>query len=56
MIVFPIVSALLLHFMKETNSLIYFVELVAVWVFSAYWLVKTREINESQIIRKSLNM
>jgi hypothetical protein len=56
MIVFPIASALLLHFLKETSSLIYFVELAAVWVFSAYWLVKTREINESQIIRKSLNM
>lgn len=56
MIVLPVSSALLLHFLKETNSIIYFVELAAVWVFSAYWLVKTKEINKSQIIRKSLNM
>lgn len=56
MIAFPIASVLLLHFLKETNSIAYFVELAAVWVFSAYWLVKTKEINESQIIKKSLNM
>lgn len=56
MIIFPVSSALLLHFLKETNSIIYFVELAAAWVFSAYWLIKTKEINESQIIRKSLNM
>jgi hypothetical protein len=56
MIVFPVCSALLLHFLNETNSIIYFVELAAVWVFSAYWIVKTKEINESQIIRKSLDM
>jgi hypothetical protein len=56
MIIFPIASALLLHFFKETSSLIYFVELAAVVVFSAYWIVKTKEINESQIVRKSLNM
>ncbi len=56
MIVFPLSSALLLHFLKEANSVIYFVELAAVWVFSSYWIVKTIEINESQIIRKSLDM
>jgi hypothetical protein len=51
MIIFPLSSALLLHFLKETNSIIYFVELVAVWAFSAYWIVKTKEINESQIAK-----
>jgi hypothetical protein len=56
MIVFPLSSALLLHFLKETNNIIYFVELVAVWAFSAYWIVKTKEINESQIVKKSLGM
>lgn len=55
MLIFPIISAFLLHFSKQTNNIIYFVELAAVWVFSAYWLVKTKEINESQIINKSFD-
>jgi hypothetical protein len=56
MIIFPVSSALLLLFWKETSNVIYFVELVGVWAFSAYWIVKTKEINESQITRKSLSM
>jgi hypothetical protein len=55
MIISPLTSALLLLFWKETSNIIYFVELVAVWAFSAYWIVKTREINESQVVRKSLH-
>jgi hypothetical protein len=47
MIISPVSSALLLHFSKEINSIIYFIELAAAWGFSAYWLVKTSEINES---------
>jgi hypothetical protein len=56
MIIFPASSALLLVLWEEKNNIIYFVELAAVWSFSTYWIVKTIEINESQIIRKSLNM
>jgi hypothetical protein len=55
MIISPLTSALLLLFLKETSNIIYFVELVAVWAFSAYWIVKTKEINESQVVRKSLH-
>jgi peptidoglycan/LPS O-acetylase OafA/YrhL len=49
MIVFPLSSALLLLLTKETGSLIFWVELAGVWVFSAYWFVKTWEISESQL-------
>jgi hypothetical protein len=56
MIISPLISALLLIFWKETSNIIYFVELIAVWAFSAYWIVKTIEISESQIDRKSLGM
>jgi hypothetical protein len=56
MIISPVSSALLLLFWEETNNIIYFIELVAVWSFSAYWIVKTIEINESQIDKKSLGM
>jgi hypothetical protein len=56
MILFPLASALLLHFLNETSSIVYFVELAGVWVFSAYWILKTLEIRESQIDRKALGM
>jgi hypothetical protein len=49
MIVFPLSSALLLLLTNETGSLIFWVELAGVWVFSAYWFVKTWEISESQL-------
>jgi hypothetical protein len=52
MIISPLISALLLLFWNQTSNIIYFVELVAVWAFSAYWIVKTKEINESQMLRK----
>lgn len=49
MVALPSVSALWLSLVGETGSLIFWVELAGVWVFSAYWIVKTIEINESQI-------
>jgi hypothetical protein len=49
MIALPLFSALWLYLVDETGSLIFWVELAGVWVFSAYWIVKTIEINESQL-------
>ncbi len=49
MIALPLFSALWLYLVNETGSLIFWVELAGVWVFSAYWIVKTIEINESQL-------
>ena len=49
MVVLPLSSALRLYLVNETGSLIFWVELVAVWVFSAYWIVKTIEIDESNL-------
>jgi hypothetical protein len=49
MIVLPLSSALLLLLTNETGSLIFWVEAFGVWVFSAYWFVKTWEISESQL-------
>ena len=49
MVVIPVVSALWLYFIGETGSLIFWVETLGVWVFSLYWIVKTIEINESQL-------
>jgi hypothetical protein len=49
MIVFPLSSALLLLLTKETGSLIFWVELAGVWVFSAYWIVKSVEISASHL-------
>jgi hypothetical protein len=56
MIIFPVSSAILLLSSSQRSKTIYFIELAAVWSFSAYWIVKTKEINESQIDKNSLNM
>jgi hypothetical protein len=56
MIVLPLLSALLLYLLNETNSIVYFVELLAIWAFSAYWIIKTIEISGSQIEEKSMNI
>ncbi|MFM8297236.1 MAG: hypothetical protein GPI96_01830 [Microcystis aeruginosa BS13-02] len=53
MIFLPLLSAFLLHLFNETNSIVYFVELLGVWVFSAYWIIKTLEIRETNIDNKA---
>ena len=49
MVALPLFSALWLYFIGETGSLIFWVELAGVLVFSLYWIVKTWEIDESQL-------
>jgi hypothetical protein len=49
MIVLPLGSALWLYFISETGTLIFWVEALGVWVFGIYWIVKSIEINESQL-------
>ena len=49
MIFLPLLSAFLLFLFNESNSVVYVVELLAVWVFSAYWVTKTLEIKETQL-------
>ena len=52
MIFFPLLSALLLNLLDETQSIVFFVELVGIWTFSAYWIVKSVEIASSQLDNK----
>lgn len=52
MVALPVGSALWLYFVNETGSLIFWVEAVGVWVFSTYWIVKSIEINESQLEKR----
>ncbi len=49
MIVLPLLSALLLHLLDKTQSIVFFVELAGVWIFSTYWIVKSLEIQESHL-------
>jgi hypothetical protein len=53
MISLPLLSAFLLHLFNETNIIVYAVEVVGVWVFSAFWIIKTLEIRETQIDKKA---
>lgn len=52
MVALPLFSALWLYFIDETGSLIFWVESTGVLVFSLYWIVKTWEIDESQLEKK----
>jgi hypothetical protein len=49
MIVLPTFAAVWLYFVGETGSLVFWVELAGIWVFAAYWIVKTVEINTSKL-------
>ena len=49
MVALPLLAVVLLYLFDETNSIVFFVELLATWVFGAYWIVKTIEIGKSQI-------
>jgi hypothetical protein len=53
MISLPLLSAFLLYLFNETNIIVYAVEVVGVWVFSAFWIIKTLEIRETQIDKKA---
>lgn len=53
MISLPLLSAFLLHLFNEKNIIVYVVEVIGVWVFSAYWILKTLEIRETQIDKKA---
>lgn len=52
LIVLPL-TVVVLYKIQAFTGLIFFIELFAIWVFSAYWIVKTLEIRESQIDRKA---
>lgn len=52
MIAFPLLSALLLRLLGQ-NLTTFFVQLICIWTFSAYWIIKTLEIRESQIESRS---
>lgn len=52
MLVSPL-AAVILTFTLSENSLIFFVELAAMWVFATYWLVKSVEIRETNAEEKA---
>ena len=57
MVVSPLVAvaiALLLHPGRDDRPLIFFIEALAVWFFAAFWLVKRRELKETDADRLAL--
>jgi hypothetical protein len=53
MVFLPLLSAFLLYLFNGTNIIVYVIEVIGVWVFSAYWIIKTLEIRETQIDKKA---
>lgn len=56
MVVLPLLIVVLLKLLGETQSLVFWVELVAVWNFSAYWIVKTIEFMQSNLDKSSCSI
>ena len=57
MVVSPLVAvaiALVFHPSREDRPLIFFIEALAVWFFAAFWLVKRRELKETEADRLAL--
>jgi amino acid transporter len=46
MVVLPLFAAALLSILGQ-STVVFWVEAFAVWVFAAYWIVKSREVTES---------
>jgi hypothetical protein len=59
MLVFPLAAAALTYsqrhrFDSDKRPIIFALELVATWIFSAYWLLKSLEIRGTQANRTTL--
>jgi hypothetical protein len=52
MIALPLLSVLLVRLLGE-NLPTFFVQLICIWCFSVYWIIKTLEIRESQMESRS---
>jgi hypothetical protein len=60
MVVVPLVAAALLYLLqygrnRTERTIIFVVEALAVWIFAAYWAVKTREMAESNADAEAAN-
>lgn len=53
MVALPALAFLLLSILKLNQSVTFFVEAAGVYVFSAYWIVKSREITETNADKKA---
>jgi hypothetical protein len=56
LIVSPLVAVVLSFTMDpESRAFVFFAETLAVWTFSAYWIIKTKEMRESNAEKLALD-
>ena len=48
MLVSPGFAYILSVFLERRGALVFFAEALGIWVFAAYWLLKIREMRETQ--------
>ena len=53
MVISPVIAAILTYALRFRDSYIFFAELCGVYAFAIYWLVKTKEISETNADRKA---
>lgn len=56
MLVSPLTAVVLQTVFVAPGAYVYFVELAGIWAFAFYWLVKSKEMRESQAEKKALRM
>ncbi len=48
MIVFPLIALVITKLTNRQNNYIFAVELLGLWTFAAYWIIKSRELDENR--------
>ena len=50
---FPFVGLILAHFFNAVDRNVFWIEAAGIWAFAAYWYVKSRELEESEVEKKA---
>jgi hypothetical protein len=54
MVLFPVTGFALAHWLRESPAIVYWIEATGIWSFSAYWYVKSRELEGTESEAKAL--
>ena len=48
MIISPVIAYLLTTFFQQYEYITFYVELVGIWTFASYWILKSRELSGAE--------
>lgn len=50
MVASPVIAFLLTIVLQQYKSITFYIELVGIWAFASYWLLKSRELNKVELV------